>query len=148
MGLEKINEYKKRIGLTTEELSKLSGVPVGTLNKILSGATKDPKLETLKAIARVLGLTLNDFDDIPYSSTIAAHFDGDEYTEDELKEIQNYAEFIKCKRNETKQSKLSQLPDRSYLEPDAAHERTDIPKESRTNELQQMEDDIMDEKNF
>lgn len=99
MGLDKINEYKKRIGLTTEELSKLSGVPVGTLNKILSGATKDPKLETLKAIARVLGLTLNDFDDIPYSSTIAAHFDGDEFTEDELDDIRAYAEFVKNRRN-------------------------------------------------
>ena len=99
MGLEKINEYKKRIGLTTEELSKLSGVPVGTLNKILSGATKDPKLETLKAVARVLGLTLNDFDDIPYSSTIAAHFDGDELTEDELDDIRAYAEFVKNRRN-------------------------------------------------
>ena len=64
MGLEKIIEYKKKLGLTTEELSQKSGVPIGTLNKILSGATKDPKLETLKAIARVLGLTLNDFDDI------------------------------------------------------------------------------------
>ena len=63
MGLEKIIEYKKKLGLTTEELSQKSGVPMGTLNKILSGATKDPKLETLKAIARVLGLTLNDFDD-------------------------------------------------------------------------------------
>ena len=99
MGLEKINEYKKRIGLTTEELSKLSGVPVGILNKILSGATKDPKLETLKAVARVLGLTLNDFDDIPYSSTIAAHFDGDEFTEDELDDIRAYAEFVKNRRN-------------------------------------------------
>ncbi|MBS6263852.1 MAG: helix-turn-helix domain-containing protein [Clostridium sp.] len=99
MGLEKINEYKKRMGLTTEELSKLSGVPVGTLNKILSGATKDPKLETLKAIARVLGLTLNDFDDIPYFSTIAAHFDGDEFTEDELDDIRAYAEFVKNRRN-------------------------------------------------
>ena len=99
MGLEKINEYKKRIGLTTEELSKLSGVPVGTLNKILSGATNDPKLETLKAVARVLGLTLNDFDDIPYSSTIAAHFDGDEFTEDELDDIRAYAEFVKNRRN-------------------------------------------------
>ena len=96
MGLDKINEYKKRIGLTTE---KLSGVPVGTLNKILSGATKDPKLETLKAIARVLGLTLNDFDDIPHSSTIAAHFDGDEFTEDELDDIRAYAEFVKNRRN-------------------------------------------------
>ena len=46
MGLDIIIEYKKRLGLTTEELSKRSGVPVGTLNKILSGATRDPKLET------------------------------------------------------------------------------------------------------
>lgn len=99
MGLEKINEYKKKLGMTTEELSNLSGVPVGTLNKILSGATKDPKLETLKAIARVLGLTLNDFDDIPYASTIAAHFDGDIFTEDELDDIRAYAEFVKNRRS-------------------------------------------------
>ena len=64
MGLERINEYKKKMGLTTEDLSRLSGVPIGTLNKILSGATKDPKLETLKSIARVLNLSLNDFDDL------------------------------------------------------------------------------------
>lgn len=99
MGLEKINEYKKKLGITTEELSNLSGVPVGTLNKILSGATKDPKLETLKAIARVLGLTLNDFDDIPYTSTIAAHFDGDDFTEEEMDDIKAYAEFVKNRRN-------------------------------------------------
>ena len=54
---------KKKLGLTTEELSEKSGVPLGTLNKILSGATKDPKLETLKSIAHVLGLSLDDFDD-------------------------------------------------------------------------------------
>lgn len=65
MGLEKIAEYKKKLGLTTEELSKRSGVPIGTLNKILSGQTKDPKLETLKSLARVFGCTLDDFDDIP-----------------------------------------------------------------------------------
>ena len=63
MGLEKIAEYKKKLGLTTEELSEKSGVPLGTLNKILSGATKDPKLETLKSIAHVLGVSLDDFDD-------------------------------------------------------------------------------------
>lgn len=50
--------------MTAEELSNQSGVPLGTLNKILSGATKDPKLETLKAIARVLGMSLDDFDDL------------------------------------------------------------------------------------
>jgi len=64
MGLEKINIYKKRLGITTEELSRLSGVPIGTLNKILNGTTKDPKLETLKALARVFKCTLDEFDDI------------------------------------------------------------------------------------
>ena len=68
MGLEKIAEYKKKLGLTTAELAERSGVPLGTLNKILRGATKDPKLETLKAIARVLGLTLDDFDDMKTES--------------------------------------------------------------------------------
>ena len=102
MGLEIIAEYKKKMNLTTEELSEKSGVPVGTLNKILSGATKDPKLETLKAIAKVLGLSLNDFDDKQNPpktpSTLAAHFDGDDYTEDELKEIYSFAEFVRNKR--------------------------------------------------
>ena len=63
MGLEKISEYKKALGLTNEELAKLSGVPKGTLDKILSGITKDPKLGTLKALAKVLNCTLDDFDD-------------------------------------------------------------------------------------
>lgn len=34
-------------------------------------------------------------------STIAAHFDGDEYTEEELDEIKKFAEFVKSKRKDT-----------------------------------------------
>ena len=63
MGLDKIAEFKKKMGLTNEELSNLSGVPKGTIDKILSGATKDPKLETLKAIAKVLNCSLDEFVD-------------------------------------------------------------------------------------
>lgn len=65
MGLEIINELRKKKGLTSEQLSVKSGVPLGTLNKILNGTTKDPKLETLKALARVLECSLDDFDDNP-----------------------------------------------------------------------------------
>lgn len=101
MGLEKIVEYKKKLGLTTEELSIRSGVPIGTLNKILSGATKDPKLETLKAIAKVLGLTLSDFDDneLDEIHTAAAHLDAKDYTEDEWDAIQQFASFVKEQKN-------------------------------------------------
>lgn len=63
MGLEIIEVLKKERNLTSKELADLSGVPKGTLDKILSGVTKDPKLETLKALAKVLGCTLDDFDD-------------------------------------------------------------------------------------
>jgi transcriptional regulator with XRE-family HTH domain len=63
MGLEKIDVFKKERGLTNEELSKLSGVPKATIDKITSGATKDPKLETIKALVYCLGHTLDDLDD-------------------------------------------------------------------------------------
>lgn len=61
MGLEeRIKELKKQKNMTSEELAKQSGVPLGTLNKILNGTTKDPKVETLKALCPVLGCTLDE----------------------------------------------------------------------------------------
>ncbi len=32
-------------------------------------------------------------------TTLAAHFDGDEYTKSELEEIKNFAEYVRAKRN-------------------------------------------------
>lgn len=37
----------------------------------------------------------------PAINTIAAHFDGDEYTEEELEQIQKFAEFVKSQRKDT-----------------------------------------------
>ena len=51
---EKLNERKKELGLTTEQLSRLSGVPVGTINKVLSGETRSPRYATLRALEGVL----------------------------------------------------------------------------------------------
>ena len=104
MGLEKIAEYKKKMGLTTDELSQKSGVPIGTLNKILSGATKDPKLETLKSIAKVLGLSLNDFDDLTEidAGTIAAHKDDELFTDEELQKIEEYKKLLLAARSSYK----------------------------------------------
>jgi transcriptional regulator with XRE-family HTH domain len=61
--LNKLNELKKRSGKTTDEVSELSGVPKGTLNKIFAGQTKDPQLSTVKSIVHVLGCTLDDLYD-------------------------------------------------------------------------------------
>jgi len=47
---------KKQLGLTFEELSKLSGVPVQTLHNIFRGHTNTPRIDTVQAIERALGL--------------------------------------------------------------------------------------------
>ena len=51
---EEFKERKNELGITTEQLSRLSGIPVGTINKILNGETKSPRYTTLKALNDVL----------------------------------------------------------------------------------------------
>lgn len=60
-----IAQKRKQADMTIDELALRSGVPKGTLNKIINGVTKDPQLETVKSIARALNCTLDDFDDAP-----------------------------------------------------------------------------------
>lgn len=62
---ELISLYRKQAGMTIDELACKSGVPKGTLNKIIGGVTKAPTLDNMKAIARALGKALADFDDEP-----------------------------------------------------------------------------------
>lgn len=47
---------KKELGITFEELSKLSGVPVQTLHNIFRGHTTTPRIDTVQAIERALGI--------------------------------------------------------------------------------------------
>ena len=55
---EKLKELKLRRGYTAGELSEKSGVPLGTLNKLLTGVIEEPKLSTATAIAAALGTTV------------------------------------------------------------------------------------------
>ena len=58
--VERIKKYKQLFSITSEELSKRSGIPLGTLNKILSSSTKSIKTETLAAIAKGLDVSVSD----------------------------------------------------------------------------------------
>ncbi len=55
-----IKKVKKEKNLTNETLSSLSGISVGTLNKLLSGASADPKISTVIALCDALGITLDE----------------------------------------------------------------------------------------
>lgn len=66
---DKLTKLKTENGLTTEALSERSGVPKGTINKLLNGETRNPTAQTLKRLASALGCELEYLcgkpDDIP-----------------------------------------------------------------------------------
>ena len=51
--LEEIRRKKEEYRYTNKQLSKLSGVPLGTLQKVLGNTTKSPRYETLQALSAV-----------------------------------------------------------------------------------------------
>lgn len=54
MDIFELKEKKRQAGMTNQEIADLSGIPVSTINKIFSGATKNPRYGTLLAIEQVL----------------------------------------------------------------------------------------------
>lgn len=52
---ERLSELKSKNCFTTEKLAQLSGVPKGTINKILNGETQNPTARTLRRLALALG---------------------------------------------------------------------------------------------
>ncbi len=57
--LQRIKRWKEERRLTNSELSALSGIPLGTVNKILSGSTASLKLDRLQALAKALSIPLS-----------------------------------------------------------------------------------------
>ena len=57
MTLEEMKSRKKELGYTYEQISRLSGVPLGTVQKVFSGVTSAPRYDTLSALERILGFS-------------------------------------------------------------------------------------------
>lgn len=62
MWIDTLISLKKKSGKTLKQISDESEVPLGTLNKLFAGQTKDPKLETIRSVVYALGFTLDDLD--------------------------------------------------------------------------------------
>lgn len=82
MGLEMIAVFRKEKGMTIDELSVRSGVPVSTIKKISAGITTDPNLSTIQAIARALGCSVDDFSNTSQFSEM--------FSKDEKKLVKKY----------------------------------------------------------
>jgi len=55
-----IKKYRTKLGISQDKLSKLAGITLHTITKIESGATPEPRIETVKKIADALGVSIED----------------------------------------------------------------------------------------
>lgn len=102
----RIGELRRQKGITVEELAERSGIPFNTVKKLSAGISKNPTLETMKALAAALDCTLDDFDDSVYPQTNTPLVDAkkahltqlyDGLNEDGQTLVVDYAELIASK---------------------------------------------------
>jgi len=55
-----IKKYRAKFGISQDKLSKLASVTLYTITKIESGATPNPRIETVKKIADALDVSIDD----------------------------------------------------------------------------------------
>ena len=95
---ENLKAARERKNMTQKEVADNIGVAKSTYSLYESG-NREPNVQTIKKIADTLNVSADDLLGLsPEPTTIAAHFDGDEYTEDELEDIRAYAEFVRNRR--------------------------------------------------
>lgn len=95
--LKKAREFK---GMSQKDVAEKIGVAKSTYSLYESG-NREPNVQTIKKIADVLSTSadkLLGLEEEPQVDTLAAHFDAQEFTDDELEEIKNFVEFVKNKR--------------------------------------------------
>lgn len=56
MTIQEIKDYMKRENITQIELSEKSKIPLQTIRKIFSGIVKNPRIDTMQAIEKALGI--------------------------------------------------------------------------------------------
>lgn len=59
--MTKLEELRRKAGLTQAELAKLSGVATSTISRFEVVGLNDAKVKTLLAIANALGCRIGDF---------------------------------------------------------------------------------------
>ena len=96
-----IKNRRLKLGLTQSELAKELGYSdKSMIAKIEKGAVDLPQSKII-AFAEALNVSPSDLmgwdtdDDV---QTIAAHHDGEEWTEEELEEIERFKAFVRSKR--------------------------------------------------
>lgn len=109
--LELWRSRKKELGLTNKQIAEKANLPLRTVEQIMCGTVKSPRLDSVQAIERALGIneksppaqqeSLNIPDALkPYQFAFYEGMDG--LSEESIKDILKYVDFVKSKENKEK----------------------------------------------
>lgn len=102
MGIGKrLEDLMEKRGVNANELAKLIGVAPTTLYSMIKRDSNRVDIDLIIKIAHALGMTADEFlSPEPYApNTLAAHFEGENFTPEEMEEINNFVKFVKSKRS-------------------------------------------------
>ena len=95
---ENLRAARERKNMTQKDVADNIGVAKSTYSLYESG-NREPNVQTIKKLADLLNVSADNLLGLNQEpTTIAAHFDGDEYTEAELDKIKEFAAFVKASR--------------------------------------------------
>ena len=97
--LEKVLEEK---GINANELSMKIGVTPSTIYSMIKRDSNRVDIDLIIKIAHALNMTADELisgEPSQQPHTLAAHFDGEEFTPEEQEEIDNFVKFVKSKRS-------------------------------------------------
>lgn len=107
-----IKSRRIELGMTMKELGDAVGVSEATISRYESGQIANMKRTTIIALSKILGIPTTRFIDCgdeeptnettqsnPYvPETIAAHFEGKEFTDEDLDDIARFIDFVASKK--------------------------------------------------
>ncbi|MBU3195697.1 helix-turn-helix domain-containing protein [Clostridium algidicarnis] len=101
---EKIKIRREELGLTLQEVGEYLGVSKATVQRYESGEIKNLKLGSIEKLAKILKISpayLMGWEEKQPENqieTIAAHFEGEEFTEDDKEDIENFIKYVLSKK--------------------------------------------------
>lgn len=108
---DKLKARRLELGLTLDELAKKVGVSSPTISRYESGEIKNVRRDKIKFLADALEVTpgylmgweeetIDNFKiDTRGINTIAAHFEGDNFTENDKLDIENFIKYVLSKKD-------------------------------------------------
>ncbi|MCP1288288.1 helix-turn-helix domain-containing protein [Mammaliicoccus sciuri] len=96
-----IKARRLELGLTLEEVGNIVGVGKSTVRKWETGDIENMKRDKIVKLSKALKVSpsyIMGFEEVEEQPTVAAHFDKSDLTEEEMKEVEQFIEFVKNRR--------------------------------------------------